>query len=600
MLYNDGYAPLLGQRHPAALGRPFGEVWPDLVETMGPALDRAYAGDAVSADEITFVMQPGDDLEGVHFAFSCTPIIVGDEEVAGLICLGAKTRAQMLAEKHMRFRLELDERLRHLADPREVMAVAAEMLGRHLRASRANYGYISDTPAGEIFTVERDWTDGQTPSLVGQYRVDDFGEPLIRELKQGNTVCLHDAFNDEMTAGAGIAATYVAIGARSGITVPLIKGGRAAAALLVHQVEPRQWREDEEVLTRQVAERTWDAVERALAEMALRRSEARSRDILESINDAFYAVDHEWRFTYVNRRTEEFWGRKREELMGRVLWEAFPEAAAGETHRAHVTAMEGGRPIQLEAPSPFDQRWLDISIFPKADKGLSVYFRDITERKRVEAHRELLLNELNHRVKNTLATVQSIAIQTLRNADVAGDARNSLESRLFALSRAHDILTQRHWEGAALAQIVAQALEPYRGEREKRLHSEGPDINLAPRAALAIAMALQELATNAVKYGALSNETGEVFIRWSLDDAAEPSLLTLTWEERGGPTVQPPQRRGFGSRLIERSLVQDLHGGAKIEFAPTGVVCAVDIPLPVAKAGLSLLDEKGQGFSPSA
>ncbi|MBF9233650.1 PAS domain-containing sensor histidine kinase [Microvirga alba] len=579
MLYNDGYAQLLGPRHPDALGRPFAAVWPENVGTIGPVMDRAYAGKAWGDDDITFVMQPGDYLEGAHFAFSGTPVPDGDGRIVGLFCACMKTPDQVLAERHLKFRLELDERLRHLVEPHEVMAVAAEMLGHHLRASRVNYGYVTDTPTGELFTVERDWTDGNAPSLVGQYRVEDFGEPLIRELKAGRTMRLRDALDDELTAGDGIAATYIAIGARSGITVPLLKGGRVAAALLVHQVEPRDWRDDEEVLAQQVAERTWDAVERALAEKALRQSEGRSRDILESIHDAFYAVDPEWRFTYVNRKTEELWGRRREELMGRVFWDEFPDAVGSEPYRAHINAMRSRHPIQLESLSSLDHRWLDISIFPTADGGLSVYFRDITERKRAEAHRELLLNELNHRVKNTLATVQSISSQTLRNADVTGEARAALESRLFSLSRAHDILTQQNWEGAALGEIVARALEPYRGERESRLHSSGPEVRLLPRAALAIAMALQELATNAVKYGALSNEVGTVDIRWSLDHEAQPPLLSLIWEEAGGPSVQPPQRRGFGVRLIERSLVQDLQGRAQIDFAPSGVVCKVDIPL---------------------
>jgi two-component sensor histidine kinase len=121
-------------------------------------------------------------------------------------------------------------------------------------------------------------------------------------------------------------------------------------------------------------------------------------------------------------------------------------------------------------------------------------------------------------------------------------------------------------------------MTPYRHERETRIHMEGPDVRLSPRMALAIAMALQELATNAVKYGALSNEAGEVRIAWSVNDAPE-KRLHLTWSETNGPAVEIPQRRGFGTRLIERSLAQDLHGKATIDFAPAGVVCTVDAPI---------------------
>ncbi|MGF9759236.1 HWE histidine kinase domain-containing protein [Microvirga sp. 0TCS3.31] len=203
---------------------------------------------------------------------------------------------------------------------------------------------------------------------------------------------------------------------------------------------------------------------------------------------------------------------------------------------------------------------------------------DITERKRAEEHQQLLIHELNHRVKNTLATVQSIASQTLRNADTMEGGRSAMEARLFALSRAHDVLTRENWEGAGLLEIVREAMAPYRHERERRIQMDGPDVRLSPRMALAIAMALQELATNAVKYGGLSNESGQVRIAWSVNDAPE-KRLHLTWSESNGPAVKVPQRRGFGTRLIERSLAQDLHGKATIDFAPAGIVCTVDAPI---------------------
>jgi two-component sensor histidine kinase len=204
---------------------------------------------------------------------------------------------------------------------------------------------------------------------------------------------------------------------------------------------------------------------------------------------------------------------------------------------------------------------------------------DITERKRWEEHQQLLINELNHRVKNTLATVQSVASQTLRNADSMEDARSALEARLFALSRAHDVLTRENWEGAGLTEIVRVALAPYRHERENRLHAQGPDIRLSPRMAMAIAMALQELATNAVKYGALSNAVGQVRIAWTLRQVEGRSRLHLEWIESGGPAVKPPARRGFGTRLIERSLAQDLGGHVTVDFLEPGLSCRVDAPL---------------------
>jgi two-component sensor histidine kinase len=212
------------------------------------------------------------------------------------------------------------------------------------------------------------------------------------------------------------------------------------------------------------------------------------------------------------------------------------------------------------------------------DKLLSVS-RDTTETKQLEEHQRLLINELNHRVKNTLTTVQSIASQTLRNAATLEEAQAAFEGRLLALSRAHNVLTRENWEGANLRKIVTEAIAPYSNAREDRLHLTGPDVRLPPRMALALAMALQELATNAVKYGALSNETGEIAIGWRLDGTKAPLCLHLRWEESGGPAVRAPKRRGFGTRLIERSLALDLEGDVRIEFATGGVTCTVDAPL---------------------
>jgi two-component sensor histidine kinase len=184
----------------------------------------------------------------------------------------------------------------------------------------------------------------------------------------------------------------------------------------------------------------------------------------------------------------------------------------------------------------------------------------------------VLINELNHRVKNTLATVQAIAAQTLRGANVDPAVREALESRLMALSNAHSTLTSHRWEGAEIQQIIAQAVAPH--TTPDRIRLDGPPIRLPPRSALAIAMGMHELATNAVKYGSLSNGSGLVSIAWSVDDGS-PRKLRLQWHESGGPPVTSPRRRGFGSRLIERNLAHDLDGSATISFQSDGVICTI-------------------------
>jgi len=191
----------------------------------------------------------------------------------------------------------------------------------------------------------------------------------------------------------------------------------------------------------------------------------------------------------------------------------------------------------------------------------------------------LLLNELNHRVKNTLATVQSIAMQSFRRARSDGGGREMFQSRLLALSRAHDVLTNESWEGANLVDIVTQAIMPYRDANPSRFAISGPPVWLSAKMALSISMALHELATNAVKYGALSNETGRVGITWRTLQEPGGRRLRLEWSERDGPTVVTPRRKGFGSRLIERGLAQELGGEVKIKYEPQGVWCEINARL---------------------
>jgi signal transduction histidine kinase/FixJ family two-component response regulator len=198
---------------------------------------------------------------------------------------------------------------------------------------------------------------------------------------------------------------------------------------------------------------------------------------------------------------------------------------------------------------------------------------DITDRKRNEEHRLLLLNELNHRVKNTLATVQSIAVQSFRWARDDTSGRELFEARLLALSRAHDVLTNESWEGANLDEIVAKAVAPYRSAHHNRFQLRGPHVRLSAKMALSLSMALHELATNAAKYGALSNDKGRVSIVWQT--RSNDQELRLEWLEANGPAVSPPTRKGFGSRLIERGLAQELGGSARIEYRATGVWCKI-------------------------
>ncbi|HEV2080276.1 MAG TPA: HWE histidine kinase domain-containing protein [Allosphingosinicella sp.] len=203
----------------------------------------------------------------------------------------------------------------------------------------------------------------------------------------------------------------------------------------------------------------------------------------------------------------------------------------------------------------------------------------VLERKRTEEHQRLLINELNHRVKNTLAVVQSVASQTFKGEAADPVARRAFENRLSALAAAHDVLTEQNWESASLHEVVRRTGAGC-GADEGRVIVEGPELRLAPGTAVALGMALHELCTNAVKYGALSNETGMVSIFWELPNSGEGRSLHLEWRETGGPPVSMPDKRGFGSRMIERALASELGGKAELQFLADGLRCVVDAPLP--------------------
>ena len=230
--------------------------------------------------------------------------------------------------------------------------------------------------------------------------------------------------------------------------------------------------------------------------------------------------------------------------------------------------------------------WMSVRSSPVRDEsGKLLYLvrvvQDITERKAAEQRAKLLIDELNHRVKNTLATVQSLAMQSARSAATPGAFRDSFEGRLIALSKAHDQLTVHHWESADLRELLTAGFAPH-GAGPERVVMRGEDIVLRPRAALALAMTFHELITNAAKYGALSSGKGRIDISWRPAGSDDRRVLQIDWQEQNGPEVRKPERQGFGSRFIEHGLKAELGGDAVLSFAADGVRCAIEIPLDAA------------------
>jgi len=264
------------------------------------------------------------------------------------------------------------------------------------------------------------------------------------------------------------------------------------------------------------------------------------------------------------------------------------------TGRASITADALGYvEYRITRPDNGELRWIARRGEAIADAQHDVVrfagvIYDITDRRNAEEaltnqakHQRLLINELNHRVKNTLAIVQSLAQQTFKGDAPLPGARKAFEARLTSLAAAHNLLTQKNWEQASLNDAVRVSVAATAGTSAQRVTIEGPEILLDPQTAVTLTMAIHELSTNALKYGALSNDTGEVAVQWTIvDHPGSRARMHFSWKESGGPAVEAPLKRGFGSRLIERGIASELRGTVQLTFEPAGVVCTIDAPLP--------------------
>ncbi len=238
-------------------------------------------------------------------------------------------------------------------------------------------------------------------------------------------------------------------------------------------------------------------------------------------------------------------------------------------------------------------RWLmiraEITTGPDGEPQRMVgVLLDVTDRRRAEERQHLLLHEIAHRVKNTLATVLALATLTARTTSDVASYRDKLIDRVQGMAKTHDILTANNWEGAALRDVIANEVAPYDDDAQRRIRLHGPDVDLAPRAAVAVGMMVHELTTNAAKYGSLSAPGGLLDVSWSLDSSGAAPRLDLVWTERGGPRVSTPKGPGFGSTLIQRGLVRELDAQVEFDYAPAGLTFRLSMPMPARETGLGL------------
>jgi PAS domain S-box-containing protein len=379
--------------------------------------------------------------------------------------------------------------------------------------------------------------------------------------------------------------------------IPLVCQGVVVGKFMTYYPAPHAFAGHEIDLAVTIARQVGFSVERFSADLArqnaeqeLRESEQRFRLMLEHAPVMIWMSHPDGSCLHLNQMLRTFWNVE-EESVAEFDWRSTMHPDDADDIVAAMTqALGEHRQVSLKgrfSNASGEWRVLQTDARPRVAAngqflGMIGVNVDVTDRERADAQRDLLLAELNHRVKNTLAVVQAIAHQTLRNTDL-DKARVAFDGRLAALAAAHNLLTQANWESAPLSQIVRDAL-PAQGTSVDRLVTSGPRVRLPPKQALAITMALHELFTNAVKYGAFSDEQGRIELQWRVSDGAEPRL-TIVWQERGGPAVAPPDHKGFGSRLLERTLALDLDGEVVTEFQAEGLVCTIEAPIPAMQHG---------------
>ena len=479
--YNDAYLPIIGGKHPGALGRPAREVWAEIWHQIRGRISAAMQGEASYSEAELLLMQRNGYTEETYYTFSFSPVPEEDGSIGGIVCANTDDTDRMIGARRLALLREIASRTWDAETVADVYALSAQALATDPR----------DMPFAMIYRFDK---DGAHATLSGQTGIAP-GHPAAPETMS-------------LEAGAPWPVREVA---RSGAAHVGVKLDKRFASL------PKgPWNDPPH-----------DALVLPLAAGA----DAPPRGAL------ILAAN-----PYRRRGDDGF------------------ENFAGLVARQIAAAVVNIESFEVERERA------------KSADHLAV---EIEHRRRIERHQNLLLDELNHRVKNTLATVQAMAIQTLKGAD--GIPREAFLARLFALSGQHDLLTLDNWEGASFEGVVRRALRPWRDENHTRFQVEGPAVHVDPKRALALGMAFHELAANAAKYGALSNDSGSVDVGWSLEP--DGGLLKLRWEEKGGPLVEAPRHRGFGLRLIEQGLAREISGTVSLDFRPTGLVCTWDMKL---------------------
>ncbi|WP_061937319.1 PAS domain S-box protein [Aureimonas sp. AU22] len=564
---NRAWHELMGVPVGAAVGRTVRELIPEVedewIAEMAGVVDRNVGS--------SFTRQVG--ALGRWYEGAVQPL--GDDRFT-VIFLDVTER--IVSEARRTALAELNDALLEQVEDDALSKSAAAVIGKALGVGRVGYGTIAED--GVTLTVPYDWTAPAFASVAGTHHFDDYGR-YSENLVRGETVVIDDVRLDPRTTNNSAALESLSV--RTLVNYPTVENGRTVAILYVNDDKPRHWTEEDVAFVGEAATRTRLATERRRAEYALRESEDRRRLAADMGEVGVFDLDLDTRELLWDDRVRAAFGVS----SGRPVAQETKLAAVHaddrpEFDRQFVSTLEGGEfDLQFRTVGIEDGilRWVAVKgqVIRKANGSRRFIgaVRDVTERVAAEERRQLLNAELAHRLKNTLAIVSSITTQTLRTAPDMTTARKSLTDRILALSKAHDILLTGQRDAGSIDAIITGALAIHDDGRRVRL--KGPRILIGPKAALTLSLIVHELATNAGKYGALSVPDGVVDVIWSVDRHSDTRVPMLAWEwrESGGPPVEVPTRKSFGTRLIQMGLGGSADGGVDLDYAPKGLRCRI-------------------------
>ncbi len=551
-LYNDAYRRSIGpERHPGSLGRPAREVWREIWDIIGPQIEQVLSGGGPTwhEDHLVPITRYGR-REDVYWTYSYSPI---DDDTApsgigGVLVICTETTRKVVEEQ--RLAGEIERLWRHSRDLqvvvgadgifRAVSPVWKEILGHEpdmvVGQSFLNFIWPEDAGLTQAGLDTAAATGGLT-NFENRYRHKD-GTPRWISWRTSVEGDLVYAYGRDITAEKK-AQSELALVKELAQSEARYRWALTAGQL-VH------WETDLIAGTR-----TWTKEAMALFGLSLTDGRGRFGGDADEFKLALHPDDRHLAKGFYELADQQDWFPVEYRILrpdGTIRW------------------LSGGGQVVARGADGKAQRLINV-------------VADVTDRKAAEERVKFLMYELTHRSKNLLSVVQAIASQTARSAGTFEEFQQRFGQRLQGLAASHDLLVLQDWHGASLADLVRDQLAPFAEPGSTRIRASGPDVLLRPEAAEAIGLALHELATNAVKYGALSIPAGHVAVSWGMQDhGTEPRLFLITWIERGGPPVAPPARKGFGHIVFERLVTKSLNGSVVIDFAPDGLIWKLSIP----------------------